>query len=64
MKEIKQFIFEYDINGRIEKVEGYGTSQFNAVHDAIIKTMRNMKVKYDDIKFVRVINEEETEEWI
>jgi len=64
MKEIKKFAFEYNINGKSINVEGYGTSQYEADKDAIIKTMRNMKVKYDDIKFVRMISEEDTGEWL
>jgi len=64
MKQISKFTFEYNINNQSIHAIGYGTSQFEADRDAIIKTMRNMKVKYDDIEFVRVIGEEETEEWI
>ena len=63
MKEIKQFTFEYNINGKLINAIGYGISQFEADRDAIINTMRNMKVKYDDIKFIRVINEQYTGEW-
>jgi len=64
MKEIKQFTFEYNINGKLINAIGYGTSQFEADRDAIINTMRNMKVKYDDIKFVKVISEQGTGKWI
>jgi len=64
MKEIKKFTFEYNINGKLINAIGYGTSQFEADRNAIIKTMRNMKVKYDDIKFIKVISEQDTGEWI
>ena len=64
MKEIKQFTFEFNINGKLINAIGYGTSQFEADRDAIINTMRNMKVKYDDIKFVKVISEQGTGKWI
>ena len=64
MKQIKKFTFEYNINTKSIHAIGYGTSQFEADLDAIIKTMRNMKVKYNDIEFVKVVSEEETEKWI
>ena len=64
MKKSKRFTFIYNVNGQLKQVHGYGISQLLAENNAITHIKQSMNIKNNNIKFVRVVNEENTEEWI
>ncbi|HWO96485.1 MAG TPA: hypothetical protein VNM45_09155 [Bacillus sp. (in: firmicutes)] len=64
MREVKLYTFRFLVKGVEQTTSGKGTNQFEAENNATIKVMRETGAKYDQVKFLDVLDREPTGEWI
>lgn len=63
MKEVKKYVFEYDVKGMPVQVEAEGTDMLTAESNSLIYLMREKGYSYGDIMFVRQVSVRSTGRW-